>query len=143
MTDQPANHDPYAQFAGFYDLEYADFDADLDFYRTFALRANGSILELGCGTGRVLLALEDIGLPLTGVDSSASMLDIARREVRETTVLVKCDIVDLATCAGLPDRPYWMVFSAINQLSSSSRPRGTSRGVARRPVGDSHRRPAS
>ena len=38
-----------------------------------------SLLEVGCGTGISLLPLLDRGVPLTGVDASPYMLDIARR----------------------------------------------------------------
>jgi SAM-dependent methyltransferase len=116
MKEDAVAHDPYRQFAEFYDLEYASFDADLDFYRTFALQANGPVLELGCGTGRVLLALEELGLPLTGIDSSPAMLEIARGVLRESTTLVHCDVVHLGEHANLPGKPYWMAFSAINSF---------------------------
>lgn len=116
MTHDARSHDPYARFAQFYDLEYASFDADLDFYRSFAVQANGPILELGCGTGRVLAGLEGLGLPLTGVDSSRTMLDIATAVLDRATTLIECDIVDLESCTTLPDNPYWMAFSAINSF---------------------------
>lgn len=111
--DDDRTRDDYASFTAFYDLEYASFDADLDFYRTFAEQANGPILELGCGTGRVLAALEETGLPLTGIDSSPSMLAIARERLASSTTLAQCDMRSL-DAAELPDRPYWMAFSAIN-----------------------------
>jgi SAM-dependent methyltransferase len=116
MSDDAVERDRYARFARYYDLEYASVDADLDFYRSFAIQANGPVLELGCGTGRVLAALEDLQLALTGVDSSPAMLDIARKSLHATTTLVESDIIDLATCAELPDKPYWMAFSAINSF---------------------------
>jgi SAM-dependent methyltransferase len=111
MTTNAA--DLYQQFSRFYDLEYASWDADLDFYRTFAVEANGPILELGCGTGRVLGALEGTGLPLTGIDPSASMLAIARERLTGSTRLVQIAMESISSDA-LPDAPYWMAFSAIN-----------------------------
>ena len=36
------------------------------------------VLDLGCGTGSMTLALADIGYDMTGVDYSTEMLDIAR-----------------------------------------------------------------
>jgi SAM-dependent methyltransferase len=41
---------------------------------TALLRAGDSILELGCGTGRLCAHLEHLGLRVTGVDESADML---------------------------------------------------------------------
>lgn len=49
------------------------------------------ILELGCGTGNILLRLEaEPGVHLTGVDSSPSMLAVARKklETRQSTVVL-------------------------------------------------------
>ena len=37
-------------------------------------------MELGCGTGRIALALAQAGLSVTGVDVSAGMLALARRK---------------------------------------------------------------
>ncbi len=75
--------DPYAVLAPFYDLEIGDFDDDLDMYRNFARRAEGSVLELGVGTGRVALALAAAGHEVVGIDTSEAMLAIARERARE------------------------------------------------------------
>jgi SAM-dependent methyltransferase len=39
-----------------------------------AVRAGGSILELGCGTGRIMRPLAGLGHPMLGVDESHAML---------------------------------------------------------------------
>jgi SAM-dependent methyltransferase len=115
QRDQPVDpDDQYARFATFYDLEHAQYDADLDLYRQFAMQANGPVLELGCGTGRVLRALEHLGLPLTGIDNSDSMLAIARERLAPSTALIRRDMTRLSDCRKLPNAPFWMAFSAIN-----------------------------
>lgn len=68
----------YDDFARFYDLEYQRFTDDLDFYRQLADDAGSPILELACGTGRVLLHLARSGHTVTGLDISRPMLAIAR-----------------------------------------------------------------
>lgn len=68
-------------YARLYDLDYAGFDDDLFMYQQFAARCGAPILELGCGTGRLLLALASDGYEVTGVDVSAPMLELARRKV--------------------------------------------------------------
>lgn len=108
-----ASRDEYATFARFYDLEYDEIDADLDFYRMFAAQANGPILELGCGSGRVLAALEETGLPLTGIDTSNAMLEIARSRLSPDTHLIEADMRRISPSV-LPVAPVWMAFSAIN-----------------------------
>ena len=60
----------YDTIAPFYDIEHAQFSEDLDMYQNFAELCGGAILELACGSGRVLLALARDGYTVTGVDSS-------------------------------------------------------------------------
>jgi ubiquinone/menaquinone biosynthesis C-methylase UbiE len=73
----------YDLFAHLYDLEHRDLDQDLDLYRNFAARCDGTVLELGCGTGRVALALAQAGYDVVGVDESTSMLELAQAHVIE------------------------------------------------------------
>lgn len=107
-------HNEYAVLSQFYDLEYSVFDADLDMYRQFAERARGPILELGCGTGRVLEAFDDIAYPIVGIDTSSAMLDIARKRVADDVTLVERDMRECAIDPQLPHRPFNFVLSAIN-----------------------------
>jgi SAM-dependent methyltransferase len=72
--------DPYAALAHYYDLENADFTEDLNFWLELAEEHGDPILELGCGTGRVLLHLARRGHAVTGVDNSPEML--ARLETK-------------------------------------------------------------
>ncbi len=53
---------------------------DLPFYLEEAKVAGGSVLELGCGTGRLLIPLLSSGLEVSGLDASAAMLEIARQK---------------------------------------------------------------
>ena len=70
-------------YAPFYDWENAQTlgRRDVPFWRNLALNAGGSVLELGCGTGRVSIPLARAGVPLVGVDRSPAMLSLARRRV--------------------------------------------------------------
>ncbi len=49
--------DPYALLPELYDLEHAQFSDDIDLYLRLAEVVGDPILELGCGTGRVLRPL--------------------------------------------------------------------------------------
>jgi SAM-dependent methyltransferase len=66
-----------AELAEAYDAAYTN-QHDLDFWRIFAAAAAGPLVELGCGTGRVLLPLARAGHEITGVDLSPWMLDRCR-----------------------------------------------------------------
>lgn len=64
--------------APFYDLDLEGYEDDVLLYRELAEEHSGPVLELGCGTGRVALALAQDGREVVGVDISAAMLDLAR-----------------------------------------------------------------
>ncbi len=64
----------YAALARYYDLENADFTEDLDYWLDLAEEYGDPVLELGCGTGRVLLNLARRGHAITGIDNSPEML---------------------------------------------------------------------
>jgi SAM-dependent methyltransferase len=74
-------------YAPFYDWENARTlgRRDVPFWRRIALEADGSVLELGCGTGRISLPLVRAGVSLVGLDRSAPMLDRARRGLTRLT----------------------------------------------------------
>jgi len=64
--------------AEYYDAAYEQVLAgaqDIDFYAKLALERPGAVLELGCGTGRVLLELVRRGVAAVGLDSSRRMLE--------------------------------------------------------------------
>jgi SAM-dependent methyltransferase len=73
--------DLFRSYARFYDLDYAGHDADLSMYLQFAARCHSPILELGCGTGRLLVPLARKGYTITGVDVSPAMLARAQQYV--------------------------------------------------------------
>jgi SAM-dependent methyltransferase len=70
-------------YAAFYDWENAQTvrRRDVAFWQRLAAAAEGDVLELGCGTGRVSLPVGKHGTALTGIDRSAPMLARARRRV--------------------------------------------------------------
>lgn len=74
----------YSTTARFYDQVYADVaPSDLEFYLELARDCGGPVLELGCGTGRVVLPLARAGFRVTGVDSSAEMLKQLRAKLAD------------------------------------------------------------
>lgn len=82
--------DPNAYYAGGLGVELYDLftgggllTGDVEFYLDSARRFGGPILELGTGTGRVLIPLADAGHEVVGVDLSRPMLDRAAVKLRE------------------------------------------------------------
>jgi ubiquinone/menaquinone biosynthesis C-methylase UbiE len=75
------------EYAPFYDWENARTlgRRDIAFWRRVAAGADGGVLELGCGTGRVSIPLAKSGVDLVGVDRSQSMLDRAVARTSRTS----------------------------------------------------------
>ena len=66
-----------------YDVAVSDWPSEIEFYRAMAREVKtrgGSILEVGCGTGRVALQLAQEGVPIVGLDLSPAMLAVARQK---------------------------------------------------------------
>jgi cyclopropane fatty-acyl-phospholipid synthase-like methyltransferase len=74
--------DTYKLFADYYDLYVEKFKADLDFY-SFYCKKTDDILEVGCGTGRILTYLLEEGYTITGIDISQEMLDKAHLRLED------------------------------------------------------------
>jgi SAM-dependent methyltransferase len=89
--------------ARYYDLEHDPLSADVALYCELARASGGGpVLELGCGTGRVLAGLLRSGHAAVGVDRSPAMLARAAERLRtldpagERWRLVAADVRDLA-----------------------------------------------
>ncbi len=70
-------------YAPFYDWENARTlgRRDVGFWQRLVGRVRGPVLELGCGTGRLLVPVSRSGR-LVGIDRSTAMLARARRRIR-------------------------------------------------------------
>lgn len=60
--------------AQYYDVLHGNLKEDLLMWETLAQDTDGPILEVGCGTGRLLLPLAQAGHTLTGIDLSTVAL---------------------------------------------------------------------
>ncbi len=79
-----AGIDMYKLMAEYYDGAYtAKQDlVDLPFYTALAQRFGGPVLEIACGTGRVLLPIARQGIEIHGVDTSPAMLNVLRKHLQ-------------------------------------------------------------
>ncbi len=92
----------YELLSRYYDIIHASLTVDREYILGLARVTGGPVLELGCGTGRLLLPLARSGFLVTGIDNSPEMLAIARdhlqqeeRDVRQRITLVEADIKEL------------------------------------------------
>ncbi|MCA1648243.1 MAG: class I SAM-dependent methyltransferase [Chloroflexi bacterium] len=97
-----AQKNPFDRFARLYDWEHDRYLEDVHVHIGFARRFGGPVLELACGTGRLLGPLVQAGFVTTGVDSSPAMLERARLRIarasgaRATLVEQRLETLDLA-----------------------------------------------
>lgn len=103
-------------FARFYDLDYGEIQEDIDLYRNFARRTGGPVLEMACGTGRVLLPLAEEGYSVTGIDASPAMLAIAREKAIKAGVANRVDLVEADVRSFSLERRYALALVAVNSF---------------------------
>lgn len=79
-------------FAEFYDKFTGASLTDLDNFLPHLEEKGGPVLELGCGTGRLLIKIAQKGYKVTGLDISRSMLDILEKKLINESTNVKSNI---------------------------------------------------
>jgi|SRR5215471_1971684 len=118
--------------AKYYDEAYTAKEdlVDRDFYVDLARRVGGPVLELACGTGRILLPIARQGIAIHGVDLSASMLTVLRKsvqrepkDVRELVSVVEGDIRSFRSkqqypLVIIPFRPLQHMYTVEDQLAA-------------------------
>lgn len=114
--------DVYADIVHLYDLEHDPFTDDIEFLTELAARGQGPILELGCGSGRVLQPLAYAGHNVVGLDISEPMLAAAvdRLQLSGTdATLVHGDMTALGV---VPGGPFGMVIASLNSIMHLTNP---------------------
>jgi SAM-dependent methyltransferase len=86
--------DSYEITAKYYDGAYAAKQdlVDLPFYLELAEKSPGPILEIACGTGRVLIPIARKGIEIHGVDNSRPMLEILNRNLQKEPAEVRAKV---------------------------------------------------
>lgn len=99
--------------AALYALVHRGTPGDLSFYRRACAGAE-HVLELGCGYGRVLGALSDLGVRLTGLDRDPELLAMAEERCSEArggqahVEFVLADMTDFDLISGMRGREIGM-----------------------------------
>jgi SAM-dependent methyltransferase len=112
----------FDRFARFYDWDTGAEDDDFDFFRNLVARTGGPVLEVGCGTGRVLLPLAQAGVRVTGVDVSAAMLARARAKLAAARLLERVRLVEADAQAMVLDERFRLAFIALNTFMHFTTP---------------------
>lgn len=122
----------YCTSAKYYDDAYAvkpDL-VDLPFYVDLAREIGGPMLEMGCGTGRVLLPIARAGVEIHGLDNAPAMLTILRARIQDEIAEVRNKITlhegDIRQFCGqqkyrlvtIPFRPMQHMYTLADQLAA-------------------------
>lgn len=103
---------------------------DVDFYVEEALTHGGKVLEIGCGTGRILIPAARQGAEITGLERSPRMLAQCKArlaeeppEVQKNATLVQADMRDFNlgrqfSIIMIPFRPLQHLVAVSEQISA-------------------------
>lgn len=128
MSEQKALYDCF--IADYYDSSpiLTQRKQDIPFYCSAVRQYGDPVLELGCGTGRITLAIAEAGFRIVGLDISGKMLERAgekrlamRREARERVHLIQSDMTrfDLGEkflTVLIPFRPFQHLLETEQQM---------------------------
>jgi SAM-dependent methyltransferase len=119
MTSKYGGYEKREFIAGYYDTAYDTRSRqDVDFFVEYSRKADGRTLELGCGTGRVLIPTAIAGYEATGLDLSHYMLQQCREklfrqpeDVQQRIRLIEGNMTDFHTTeqyslVTIPFRPF-------------------------------------
>ncbi len=89
----PSAYDDIPDFGLLYDsVPLYAARRDVGFYVAEAKAAGGQVLELGCGTGRILLPIARAGCTIAGVDSSSQMLARCKEKLAAEAATVQARV---------------------------------------------------
>lgn len=113
LTPHIVEYDSFADIYSVWTDSAGTAKANLPFYVDAYLKADGPVVELGIGDGRIAVQAAVQGRAVIGVDLSSAMLDLCRRRaeragVSDRLTLMRADFstVELDTPAALVALPY-------------------------------------
>ncbi len=130
MSDQAGGYAEYGFTAEFYDyvVPYRERQ-DVAFFIEMAQASGGPVLEVGCGTGRVLIPTARAGVAITGLDLSPFMLAVCRENLAKEPAEVQgrvqiaegdmrsFDLGQQFALATLPFRPFQHLTTVEDQIA--------------------------
>jgi SAM-dependent methyltransferase len=114
-----------------HDVECGSYSADLPLWRELARRAQGRVLELGAGTGRVALDLAEAGHQVTALDSNSLLLASLAERASDRGLNVLCVGADARALPALGSFALVIAPMQLLQIMGGAAERaGLLRGVA-------------
>jgi SAM-dependent methyltransferase len=90
-----------------YDALFSELRYDVEFYLGLARQAPGPVLEVACGTGRILVPLLEAGVDADGLDLYPSMLQVLQKKTRDASRKPNLYLADMRSFS-LPRRYRWI-----------------------------------
>jgi SAM-dependent methyltransferase len=120
MRSEPAIDRLAAEAAARYDALHADRTADVAFYAREAVSSGGRVLEVGCGTARVALAVAEAGAPIVGLERSPELVSVAaaKRAASPAAVRARLELVRADMRAYAFRRPFDRVLMPFRVFQS-------------------------
>lgn len=78
-----------------YDAMNGSEGSDVSFYVDQASKKGGDVLDLACGSGRFSLPIAKKGIQVTGLDLSATMLDLAKQKAKKNNLNIDFKLGDI------------------------------------------------
>lgn len=103
-------------FTRYYDADYGAIDDDIMFYRGLSERCGGPILEVMCGSGRLLLPLAQAGYRLTGLDISPALLGLARARLSSAGYGEQVELIEADIRTWRPKGAFSLAIVALNSF---------------------------
>jgi len=111
----------FDSIARFYDEEVKGLllvKNDVSFYQDYARECGGEVLELACGTGRVLIPLARHGITVTGIDASGNMLEQAQKKMNllSTEVRERIDLQHMDMMSFVLNKTFSLIFCTFRSF---------------------------
>ena len=106
-----ANPTPY-DAPELYDLLFDSLDFDVPYWLETARTAGGPVLELACGSGRLLLPVLRAGIDIEGIDSNQAMITRLMERAGAEGLTVRAGVADMRDFA--TGRRYARIFCGFN-----------------------------
>jgi SAM-dependent methyltransferase len=110
MAGKP-NPSPY-DAPELYDLLFDSLDFDVPYWVETARTAGGPVLELACGSGRLLIPIRKAGVEVDGLDSSPAMIRRLKERAAMDGLAVRAEVADMRDFS--MGRRYARIFCGFN-----------------------------
>ncbi|MCH5586545.1 class I SAM-dependent methyltransferase [Shimazuella sp. AN120528] len=116
------------EYYNFYANNPTDMDQDIHYYVELAKQTGGPVIELGCGTGRMSIAIAKEGIEVVGVDFSAEKLAVAKQKSDDLGLshrikwvessITNFQLPETFPLIIMPDRSFLQLINIRDQLSA-------------------------